>query len=253
MQQSVLEDALQNKIKYYGYKGINLDNIKIEQLKNLRLFLMRNLPSKKYDNVQGQVDDLDTLNLDEVKKLAAEFLNKYFTINDVYSITEKELQEKSSFISCVTNAKEAYDNVNSLLIKKSPIDLDIHLVGGHALSGQIVKPLLMIPGYLNESKIASHELGDYTVYYYYDDNYNLVNRTRTNSEAYPKTRYIWNILKDKSPEMLDTSTAISFNLSNLNPYIITPLTKLKVISSEYKNHPPGHCNTPTLSPDARRH
>ena len=26
--------ALQNKIKYYGYKGINLDNIKIEQLKN---------------------------------------------------------------------------------------------------------------------------------------------------------------------------------------------------------------------------
>lgn len=151
MQQSVLEDALQSKIKYYGYKGINLDNIKIEQLKNLRLFLMRNLPSKKYDNVQGQVDDLNTLNLDEVKKLAAEFLNKYFTINDVYSITEKELQENSSFISCVTNAKEAYDNVNSLLIKKSPIDLDIHLVGGHALSGQIVKPLLMIPGYLNES------------------------------------------------------------------------------------------------------
>lgn len=47
MQQSVLEDALQSKIKYYGYKGINLDNIKIEQLKNLRLFLMRNLPSKK--------------------------------------------------------------------------------------------------------------------------------------------------------------------------------------------------------------
>lgn len=91
------------------------------------------------------------------------------------------------------------------------------------------------PGYLNESKIASHKLGDYTVYYYYDDNYNLVNRTRTNSEAYPKTRYIWNILKDKSPEMLDTSTAISFNLSNLNPYIITPLTKLKIISSEYKN------------------
>ena len=151
MQQVALEDALQSKIKYYGYKGINLDNIKIEQLKNLRLFLMRNLPSKKYDNVQGQVDNFNTLNLDEVKKLAAEFLNKYFTINDVYSITEKELQEKSSFISCVTNAKEAYDNVNSLLIKKSPIDLDINLVGGHALSGQIVKPLLMIPGYLNES------------------------------------------------------------------------------------------------------
>lgn len=86
-----------------------------------------------------------------MKKLATEFLNKYFTINDVFSITEKVLQEKSGFIYSATNAKEVYDNINSLLIKKNPIDLDIHLVGGHAMTGQISKPLIISYDSLNES------------------------------------------------------------------------------------------------------
>lgn len=89
--------------------------------------------------------------MDEVKKLATEFLNKYFTINDIFSITEKKLQEKSGFIYSATNAKEVYDNINSLLIKKNPIDLDIHLVGGHAMTGQISKPLIISYDSLNES------------------------------------------------------------------------------------------------------
>lgn len=92
-----------------------------------------------------------------------------------------------------------------------------------------------MPSYQNTNKISTHILGSHTIYYYYDNNYNLVTRDKNNSEAYEKTRYLWEKLSDKSTEMFDKGVSLGLNFVNVNPDLFTPLTNIKLVSSEYKN------------------
>lgn len=93
-----------------------------------------------------------------------------------------------------------------------------------------------MPAFSINDEITTHTLGDHTVYYYYDENFNLVNRDRTNEKAYPKTRYLWEKMSDYSSEILDKGISMSLIFSNINPDLINPLTRVKLISSEYKQY-----------------
>ena len=47
-----------------------------------------------------------------------------------------------------------------------------------------------IPSFDVSKKIAAHKLGSHTIFYYYDDNFQINTRNKDNSESYKKDRYI---------------------------------------------------------------
>lgn len=90
-----------------------------------------------------------------------------------------------------------------------------------------------VPAFSSSEKIVSHMLGSHTVYYYYDENFNLLTRVSDNTESFDKVRYLWEYLPDKSSEVLKKGKTITFTIQNMNPELINPLTKLRFISSIY--------------------
>lgn len=91
----------------------------------------------------------------------------------------------------------------------------------------------LLPSFTEDNKISTHELGSNTTFYYYDENFNLASKTKINSEAYKKVRYMWEPLKRKSAEVADKSDAILEMFSNIHPGLISPLTKLVLTASDY--------------------
>lgn len=96
-----------------------------------------------------------------------------------------------------------------------------------------------LPAYQNPKDVISHAIGSETIFYSYDDFYNLNIRNESKDIPYKKVRYMWNPQKIKAYETdvidLDKRTgSISLVLSSINPNLFTPLTTIRVISSEYK-------------------
>lgn len=91
-----------------------------------------------------------------------------------------------------------------------------------------------MPPFSVNNKLAFHNLGSQTIYYYYDDNFNLVSREKENDKSYEKVRYIWEEMKDHSSEVLDKSASMVLVLSDISPKLINPFTLVRIISSQYK-------------------
>ena len=90
-----------------------------------------------------------------------------------------------------------------------------------------------VPSFNSSEKIVSHTLGSHTIYYYYDENFNLLTKSDDNDESFNKIRYVWNYLPDRSTELTKKGKTITFTIQNMNPELITPLTKLRFVSSVY--------------------
>lgn len=94
-----------------------------------------------------------------------------------------------------------------------------------------------VPTFTDNKKIISDSVGSYTVFYSYDDNFNLNKRSVSNDESFDKIRYFWNSNGKKATEdsIFNTRTiGFNVNLVNINPEIFTPLTRVSV-ESEYNN------------------
>lgn len=94
-----------------------------------------------------------------------------------------------------------------------------------------------VPTFTDNKKIISDSVGSYTLFYSYDDNFNLNKRSVSNDESFDKIRYFWNSNGKKATEdsIFNTRTiGFNVNLVNINPEIFTPLTRVSV-ESEYNN------------------
>lgn len=94
------------------------------------------------------------------------------------------------------------------------------------------------PSINNNKKVVSHTVGSDAIYYSYDSNFNIIKRSSGNPNSYNKFRYFWNNKLDYGFETKDVLlsnayTSITLSLSNVNPQVITPYTKLKIISQDY--------------------
>ena len=138
-----MEKALEQfnqRVEYLGYKGINLERVTLKSFNNF----LNVMPSKN-DNTYKLLLSLPSLSLEEVRKLTKEFCQKYFSLNDILYSSLDELQKNIEYFSLSQNPTEFYDKVNSKLTKINPLNLNIELVGGHSMVGEIQKPLIFCP------------------------------------------------------------------------------------------------------------
>ena len=132
---------LDYRIKYCGYDGYALDGFNYKKLARIPLFVktyMNNgyLKSCTFDNVEK-------LNLDEIKAVAKDILSKFFDITNIDYLSTQELQKLSGLDFICDDSSIVYNKINGLLVSKSPFDLDINIVPGHSMTGLISKPLVL--------------------------------------------------------------------------------------------------------------
>ena len=101
-------------------------------------------------------------------------------------------------------------------------------------NGNIKVRYFSVPPFVDQKYISEHILGSNTEFYYYDENFHLNTRNKTD-ETYKKYRYIWKYIADRSDDDSNLSSALSINLSGVNPKLITPITRLKLESTKYKD------------------
>lgn len=135
----VINDLI-HRSNYAGYKGINLDNFNIGKLNGLVNFV-RNYINQDYIN-SCTLDNLETISLDDVRKMSRDALNKYFSINNIDTLDYYYVTSGNVNIKVFTDI-EFYDEVNKLLVSKSPYDLDVKIIDGHSMIGEAVKPLIV--------------------------------------------------------------------------------------------------------------
>lgn len=134
------------RLNYLGYKGINLDNIRVSTYKQS----IKEIPNDS--TIENILSNTDTISLNEVKNLANKFYTKYFSLNNILYISKEQLSKQMPYISKVRTVRELYDNVNKRLKSINPMDIDIKLELGHSMVGDINKPIL-IPTNYNELEI----------------------------------------------------------------------------------------------------
>ena len=129
-----------SRAKYGGYTGINLDNFSIDKVKGIVVFVKGFLDKNYFDICD--FSNVDSISLDEVKRLTREVLDKYFTIANIDTI-DLDVVGKDITKICVETPEEFYNEVNNLLVSKSPYDLDVKLIQGHSMIGEVSKPLML--------------------------------------------------------------------------------------------------------------
>ena len=151
-------------IKYEGYEGVNLDRFSINHLNNLKKIIPLINNNPEYMNLDKILKNLPNYSIDEIRELTKIFCSKYFSLNDISIIGEKELSDNSKYISLSSSPTEVYEKVNSLLTTISPTDIKIDLISGHAMIGNIKKPILIVPEYIDAPNrklyFSSIELGN---------------------------------------------------------------------------------------------
>lgn len=98
--------------------------------------------------------------------------------------------------------------------------------------------LTSLPAFTGPSKVTQHVIGSETVYYTYDESFNLSQRTSTDDGSFRKIRYLWNDMVDKRFEddfenVFKRSGTMTVGIGNLNPSLLTPYTTVNVIASDY--------------------
>ena len=87
--------------------------------------------------------------------------------------------------------------------------------------------------FIDKYSININSLGSKTIFYTYDDSFDLRKKIIENTAIYDKTRYFWNssseALHEKEMQSLKLSDIeIELNLPNINPEFITPITEVLV-------------------------
>ena len=100
-------------LKYEGYQGIALDRFNIFSLRNLSI--LYNSPARDFSDLDSKLNELPRLSLEEVKSLAQEFCQKYFSSHNIFVASSATLQENQHYISCSKSGEEFYQKVNSFL------------------------------------------------------------------------------------------------------------------------------------------
>lgn len=104
-------------------------------------------------------------------------------------------------------------------------------------TGDIRLDLGNVPPYSNLRKIAGDNVGTETIFYSYDDNFNIIKRGKTSDDLFKKVRYYWNssLKEDYENEFYNDnllSDSSIVNISNINPNYINPTTAV-FINSQY--------------------
>lgn len=127
---------------------------------------------------------------------------------------------KTNIIECNILTAEATENTQD--IQRPSVNED----------GNIKLSYRNLPTYNRSKDIMDHTLGSHTVFYYYDENFNLVSETETN-ETYEKVRYLWKKLSVNNHELLKKNESLAIALPHINPTLVNPLTLCRIISAEY--------------------
>lgn len=133
-------EIFQQKLKYLGYKGVNLNRVSLSSFKNFMTIM-----PKINNNIEKLTEDLPNLTLEEIRKLTQEFCMKYFSLHNISIVSSNELIRRQKEISKANDSHGVYENINSILSSVNPLDIDIVLTNGHSMIGQIIKPIVIAP------------------------------------------------------------------------------------------------------------
>lgn len=132
-------------IEYEGYQDINGERFSVNPSGGLIKVFAILAKRKDALDFEQEIASLDRLSLDEIRQKAKEFCEKYFILHSINEASIDKINAAVSKLTASSTADEVISAVNSTLIEKSPLDMDIHLVDGHSMVGQIVKPLAITP------------------------------------------------------------------------------------------------------------
>lgn len=95
-----------------------------------------------------------------------------------------------------------------------------------------------LPLFSKAEKVMAHDIGTNTIFYSYDEYYNIVTREESNDVSYKKTRYIWNEtgIKNNEDDLVNIAkrcASLTLSIADVNPEILTPITNFRVISAQY--------------------
>lgn len=142
-----------------------------------------------------------------------------------------------------TNAIYLYDPISMNVPKTNIIECNVLTPQATENTEDIQRPSLdennniklsyrNLPSFNTSKKILEHNIGSHTIFYYYDENFNLANRTE-DTNTYEKIRYLWEKLSVKNHELLKKGDSLAISLANLNPTTVNPFTVCRIVSSEY--------------------
>lgn len=120
-------------IPFSGIKGVNLDNLSIEDFNPLEEYLSL-LDGRRYTRLDDFLFYLDYVRLDEAKELAKAFYDKHFKVYPVNFVDEKYLRSQEPYLKTL-DEDAMYDYVNSLLNEINPFDLELVPTGKSSFSG----------------------------------------------------------------------------------------------------------------------
>lgn len=98
--------------------------------------------------------------------------------------------------------------------------------------------LKAVPEFSTGGKLSLHSIGSETVFYSYDDFFNVVERQTSTEESFKKIRYLWNDSgrQDQENDIVtaaNSSEHMKLSFLDLNPSVFNPLTEYNIVSSEY--------------------
>jgi hypothetical protein len=137
-----------------------------------------------------------------------------------------------TFLYSLTNEKKEYENTFSIQLKeaKSTADSSIYNRPLFDSNDNIMMYIRSLTSFVSQKQIISDNIGSQTIFYSYDENFNLNIRKKSNNEIFEKTRYYWNQNKEKISEdqfynANKKTDAISFIFNNINYKYFKPTTK----------------------------
>ena len=130
--------------QYEGYQDVNGERFAILPKGGFIQIFTKLARSNVAQDVATATASLDTLSLEEIRQKTKEFCEKYFTLHNINSISMQKMQELISSMTA-SSTDEAISIINSAVTEISPLDIDIDLVPGEPMVGQVVKPLPITP------------------------------------------------------------------------------------------------------------
>ena len=136
-------EPLHSSIQYYGYKGINLDDLNITDFNGIAEY-QETLTTSRFLSISKADSKLLKLPLETAKRIAKSFFELHFDIHNINVMDDEDMLHIAPYLMLHTTPEGFYNLVNSKIKSIDQFDIHIERVNGPALEGYIEKKLIMM-------------------------------------------------------------------------------------------------------------
>lgn len=132
-------ELLKAKLKFLGYKN-GVEKLIINKSYEPLIKELQKLSNYK-------LPDMDEISLNDVKREARNFFEKYFNVHDIYYIDKSTISDKRFQVSDDMTESDVIKMVKGFYSTAqivSPFNLPVELIDGHSFIGELQKPIIIM-------------------------------------------------------------------------------------------------------------